>query len=141
MEIISIRTRSVQVFPKFFEKFSSFSKCFRSLRSFETFLKNRSHGDDSFGPKIVEIGAILAIFRPFEIFPKIFTSLACESHRQNYEGIKSTASYDDFKSFEIDALMHGVFLRGYPLKKTPCINASISKDLKSSYEAVDLIPS
>ena len=26
--------------------------------------------DDSFGPKIVEIGAILAIFRPFEIFQK-----------------------------------------------------------------------
>ena len=28
---------------------------------------------DQFCPKIVEIGAILAIFRPFEIFSKIFS--------------------------------------------------------------------
>ena len=55
---------------KFFEKFSNFSKHFRSFRSFENFSKNRLRRDDSFGPKIVEIGAILAIFRPFEIFQK-----------------------------------------------------------------------
>ena len=37
-------------------------------QSFENFSKNRLRRDDSFGPKIIQIGAILAIFRPFEIF-------------------------------------------------------------------------
>ena len=36
-------------------------------RSFERFSKNRSRRCDSFGPKIVKIRAILAIFRPFEV--------------------------------------------------------------------------
>ena len=58
------------MFPKLFEKFSNFTKYFRSFRSFENVSKNRSHRDDSFGPKIVEIESILAIFRPFEIFQK-----------------------------------------------------------------------
>ena len=53
-------------FEKIFEKFSNFSKTFRTFRSFENFSRNRSRRDDSFGPKIVEFRAILAIFRPFE---------------------------------------------------------------------------
>ena len=57
-------------FSKMFEMISNFSKSFRSFRSFDFFSKNRSRRDDSFGPKIVEIGAILAIFRPFEFFQK-----------------------------------------------------------------------
>ena len=55
---------------KQFENFSNFAKSLRSFRSFEKFSKNRLRRDDSFGPKIVEIGAILAIFRPFEFFQK-----------------------------------------------------------------------
>ena len=43
-------------------------KYFRSFRPFENFSKNRSRRDDSFGPKIVKIRAILAIFRPFKDF-------------------------------------------------------------------------
>ena len=51
----------------FFSKsFRSFSKTFRLFRDFENFSRNRSRRDDSFGPKIVEFRAILAIFRPFE---------------------------------------------------------------------------
>ena len=46
--------------------FRSFSKKFRLFRDFENFSRNRSRRDDSFGPKIVEFRAILAIFRPFE---------------------------------------------------------------------------
>ena len=38
------------------------------FRSFETFSKDRSRRDDRFRPKIVQIRAILAIFRPFEYF-------------------------------------------------------------------------
>ena len=53
-------------FEKFFENFLNFSKTFCSFRSFENFSRNRSRRDDSFGPKIVEFRAILAIFRPFE---------------------------------------------------------------------------
>ena len=41
---------------------------FRSFRPFENFSNNRSRRDDSFGPKIVKIRAILAIFRPFKDF-------------------------------------------------------------------------
>ena len=55
-------------FENFFKKFSNVSKSFRSFCSFEKFSKNRLRRDDSFGLKIVEIGAILAIFRPFEFF-------------------------------------------------------------------------
>ena len=50
-------------FPK---NFRSFSKTFRLFRDFENFSRNRWRRDDSFGPKIVEFRAILAIFRPFE---------------------------------------------------------------------------
>ena len=60
------------LFPFFFGKFSNFLKSFRLFRSFENFSKNRLRRDDSFGPKIVEIGAILAIFRLFDFFSKIF---------------------------------------------------------------------
>ena len=59
-----------EFFPNFFEKFSNVSNFFRSFLSFENFSKNRSRRDDSFDPKIVEIEAILAIFRPFEFFHK-----------------------------------------------------------------------
>ena len=51
-------------FEKKIEKFWIFSKTFCSFRSFENFSRNRSRRDDSFGPKIVEFRAILAIFRP-----------------------------------------------------------------------------
>ena len=56
-------------FRTFFDFVFDFLKIFRALRSFEIFSKNRSRRDDSFGPKIVKIRAILAIFRPFEDFP------------------------------------------------------------------------
>ena len=52
-------------FSKFLGKNSNFLKSFRSLRSFDFFSKNRSRLDDSFGPKIVESGAILAFARVF----------------------------------------------------------------------------
>ena len=77
---------------KTFRKFSKFSATGAPRCTIQNFGNDSPCQCDQFCPKIVEIGAILAIFRPFEIFPKIFTSLACESHRQNYKGIKSTAS-------------------------------------------------
>ena len=46
----------------------NFWKTFRLFRSFDLFLKNRSCRCDSITPKIVIIGVILAIFRPFEDF-------------------------------------------------------------------------
>ena len=70
VEKITMRTWSVICFPIFFDKFSNFSISFHSFRSFEKQSKNRLRRDDSFGPKIVQIGAILAIFQPFEIFRK-----------------------------------------------------------------------
>ena len=56
---------------------------------------------DRFCPKIMEIGAIPTIFQPFKVFYKIFTSLGCEPHTQNYKGIKSTASYLSFINIPI----------------------------------------
>ena len=44
-----------------------FLKTFRSVRSLQFFSRNRSCRCDSIGPKIVKIGAILAIFWPFEV--------------------------------------------------------------------------
>ena len=59
----------IKYFSNFFANFSKiFLKYFRSFRPFENFSKNRSRRDDSFGPKIVKIRAILAIFRPFKDF-------------------------------------------------------------------------
>ena len=69
-EKIPILTWLVKQILFFFDFFSNFSKSFRSFRSFENLSENRSRRDDSFGPKTVKIGAILAIFRPFEIFQK-----------------------------------------------------------------------
>ena len=53
-------------FSIFLKIFRNFQKSFRSFRSFENVSRNRSYRDDSFGPKIVEFRAILAICRPFE---------------------------------------------------------------------------
>ena len=50
-----------------------FAKIFRK-RWREFFSKNRSRRRDQFGPKIVKIRAILAIFRPFEV-------LGCQKNR------------------------------------------------------------
>ena len=62
-----IRLHRSKNFSKIFSKiFPSFSKTFWLFRDFENFSRNRSRRDDSFGPKIVEFRAILAIFRPFE---------------------------------------------------------------------------
>ena len=62
-----IRLHRSKIFSKNISKnFRSFSKTFRLFRDFEIFSRNRSRRDDSFGPKIVEFRAILAIFRPFE---------------------------------------------------------------------------
>ena len=86
-----------------FRNFSNFSKSVHSFHSFEIFSKNRLRRDDSFGPKIVEIGAILAIFRPFETFKK--NSLPCTVNdiSRNYEGVKSTASHP-FDKIPIDRI-------------------------------------
>ena len=57
-----------QLFRTFRESFSKFSpsrKFFRWPNNFANFSWRRC---DSFGPRIVEIGAILAIFQPFEDF-------------------------------------------------------------------------
>ena len=60
---------AITIMKYFFEKFSeNFLKYFCSFCPFENFSKNRSRRDDSFGPKIVKIRAILAIFRPFKDF-------------------------------------------------------------------------
>ena len=59
-----------QLFRTFRESFSTFSpsrKFFRRPKNFSNFSWQRC---DSFGPKIVEIGAILAIFQPFEVSKK-----------------------------------------------------------------------
>ena len=65
-EILATENCTKIFVESFFEKFSNFSKTFLVFRSFENFSRNRSRRDDSFGPKIVEFRAILAIFRPFE---------------------------------------------------------------------------
>ena len=54
-----------EIFRKVFE----FLEIFSFVSFFRT-KKNRLRRGDWFGPKIVEIGAILSIFRPFEIFRK-----------------------------------------------------------------------
>ena len=41
------------------------------FRSFEKFSKNRPRRCDDLGPKIVKIGAILAIFRPIKDFDAV----------------------------------------------------------------------
>ena len=56
----------------FFEKFSKGQNEQKYFKKFsENFSKNRSRRRDRFGPKIVKIGAILAIFRPFKDFDAV----------------------------------------------------------------------
>ena len=50
---------------------SVFSFVCSFFRSFDKFSKDRSRRCDDFGPKIVKIGAILAIFRPLKKKEKI----------------------------------------------------------------------
>ena len=48
------------------------------------FLEMMARQRDEFRPQIVEIGTILMIFRPFEIFRKLlFILWDCELQRQN----------------------------------------------------------
>ena len=60
--------------PKFFELFAKVFRIFRPHRNFRRpriFSKFSWQRCDSFGPKIVKIGAILTVFRPFEISRKV----------------------------------------------------------------------
>ena len=64
-------------FENFLIFFRIFSKSFRFFGNLfvrfvlsNFFSRNRLHPDNSFGPNVVEIGAIHAIFRPFEIVQK-----------------------------------------------------------------------
>ena len=52
---------------RFREVFAKFSRIFVENAGAIFFSKNRSRRRDQFGPKIVKIRAILAIFEPFEI--------------------------------------------------------------------------
>ena len=58
----------LRIFRKKFDHFSNFSGTFRSFRSFEIVSSNILRRCDLFGPKIVKIRAILAIFQSFEDF-------------------------------------------------------------------------
>jgi len=57
-------------FQTFRESFSNFLPSRKFLRRPKIFSKFSWHRCDSFGPKIVKIEAILAVFRPFEISRK-----------------------------------------------------------------------
>ena len=50
------------------EVFAKFSRIFFENVGAKNFSKNRSRRRDQFGPKIVQIRAILAIFEPFEVW-------------------------------------------------------------------------
>ena len=69
----------------FFELFAKVFRRFRPRRNFfdgPIFFSNFSwQRCDSFGPKIVEIGAILAIFQPFEIFRIFFSLYGAVNHK------------------------------------------------------------
>ena len=58
-------------------KFSKSLSVSSFRRSFKKFGKNGSRRCDFFGPKIVEIRAILAIFRPFEVFAGVRYLFGC----------------------------------------------------------------
>ena len=59
-----------KIFRIFRESFSNFSPSRKFFRRPKFFSKFSWHRCDSFGPKIVKIGAILTVFRPFEISRK-----------------------------------------------------------------------
>ena len=61
------RTKFFELFAKVFSNFLPSRKFFRQPKFFSKFSWQRC---DSFGPKIVKIGAILTVFRPFEISRK-----------------------------------------------------------------------
>ena len=63
------RSNEIYVWKKFCAPAVLKKKWFKKVvrAGFENFPKNRSRRCDRFGPKIVKIGAILAIFWPFEV--------------------------------------------------------------------------
>ena len=63
-----VRAKIFRTFRETFSIFSPSRKCFRRPNFF--FSKFSWQRCDSFGPKIVKIGAILTVFRPFEISRK-----------------------------------------------------------------------
>ena len=62
-----VRAKIFRTFRESFSNFSPSRKFFRRPKFFSKFSWQRC---DSFGPKIVKIGAILTVFRPFEISRK-----------------------------------------------------------------------
>ena len=62
-----VRAKIFRTFRESFSNFSPSRKFFRRPKFFSIFSWQRC---DSFGPKIVKIGAILTVFRPFEISRK-----------------------------------------------------------------------
>ena len=62
-----VRDKIFRTFRETFSNFSPSRKFFRRPKFFSKFSWQRC---DSFGPKIVKIGAILTVFRPFEISRK-----------------------------------------------------------------------
>ena len=64
-----VRAKIFRTFRESFSNFSPSRKFFRRPKNFSNFSWQRC---DSFGPKIIKIGAILIIFRPFEISRKVW---------------------------------------------------------------------
>ena len=82
-----------------------FSKFFGSFRSFEFFSKKRSRRDDSFGANIIEIGAILAIFRLFEFFFRKTFSLPWAANHMN-KNMKQLNPWLNFLDYKIFCSLH-----------------------------------
>ena len=81
---VKIRTHG-----KFFQRFPEVFQCFRPRGNFfagaENFEILAGAGAIQMVQKIVEIGAILAIFRPFEICTKIVLGRPCLNLLQGYK--------------------------------------------------------
>ena len=88
-----------KIFRTFRESFSNFSPSRKFFRRPKFFAKFSWQRCDSFGPKIVKIGAILTVFRPFEISRKFCPVRAPSKFAmriQNRNGHKSLFSFVTF---------------------------------------------
>ena len=95
-----------KIFRTFRETFSNFSPSRKFFRRPNFFSKFSWHRCDSFGPKIVKIGAILTVFRPFEIprkfcpvrAPSIFSMRIQNTHDPKIQATRNTSYLTASKS-------------------------------------------
>ena len=91
-----VKNLPTESFSNFSRSFSTFSPSRKLFRRRNIFGNSSWRRRDSNGPKIVEIGAMLTIFRPFEVCRKVSVD---RSHLNLLQGYKKQMAIQNFEDW------------------------------------------